>query len=1100
MYDPVSSALIRSSPDLPELDRESLPDKLARAFAEIVSARVTLRDRNHDDAALRDTIDFARRLARTNEALVAINPERDNRAAAGFVAATAYQLVYQATALRVTTPPDAFLAPQAISPDVSALLLFLVAEASADAAEVARRMRVPRGNGLQSELIHHLVMLANGQVGRIFDRKRPPQDRLVVGSGAERANGALYYRILRGVRALAFVLQGRRIRGMADPIAVFNEVRVLAAPGSDEPLEDFHHGALAVFPGPFHLASLLIAAGTALLENAVISLPPPDGVPEERWREAMKTVAQTRPYLWRNHKDAAARGYLARGTSSAVGFPTGAGKSTTAQLKIHATLLTGRKAVFLAPTHALVDQTTRDLRAAFPRASVRGERTDEFGFSDGDEELPDLMVMTPEACLLSSHMEPERFEDVGLLIFDECHLMHANTDADRRAIDAMLCLLGFVRVAPEADIVLMSAMMRNTEELSAWLAELTGRPALALDNAWKPTRQIRGCIVYDAERLKKLQTRLRQERARKPNGSVPAVLARRLTAHPKAFFSVKQTWASQVRNDYAFVPILDDPLPFSTNRHWGLTPNSGVVAASIAASAARAGLRTLVFSQSIPNAVSIADRVAKALEVCDVKLTEAERHAYDVAVDEMGGATQLYLKLDKELLEVRAAAHHGQLLPEERQLVESLYKRVGALSVLAATPTLGQGMNLPADLVIIAEDSQYNADSGRKDILNPEDLLNAAGRAGRAGESATGIVLVIPGKIVGLDDAENKIGSRWARLREIFSQSDQCLVLDDPFTALMDRIHDHTSDVGDLERYVVARLAETDESEDGQIDVRLGLARSFAAFRKRQAGEADWVTSRTESALSLLKKDDETTATDTRSLRDIASMLGMPEDLLQELASELSKTGLATVETVADLRGWIFDWLGAQPANMARLFNPGSIEYLFGSDFKGLNDDETRAAFALPRLRAALTKWMDGAPLVDIQNDLSTKARDLKRSRSARKFVIRLVPELAHLMGAPLHILRHHINQEKDEPLEPSPALIYAKRCVRRGYASAEIAAYADQMRSAQWARREVHRRFSDIAPYLKDAPDGETAQALEARVEAACDEELNNRGWSDLI
>ena len=114
----------------------------------------------------------------------------------------------------------------------------------------------------------------------------------------------------------------------------------------------------------------------------------------------METVAETRPYLWRNHRDAVEQGYLEIGTSSAIGFPTGAGKSTTAQLKIHATLLSGRKAVFLAPTHALGDQTTWDLRAALPWATVRGERTDEFGFSSQGEDLPDLMVMTPEACLL----------------------------------------------------------------------------------------------------------------------------------------------------------------------------------------------------------------------------------------------------------------------------------------------------------------------------------------------------------------------------------------------------------------------------------------------------------------------------------------------------------------------------------------------------------------------------------------------------------------------------------------------------------------------------------------------------------------------------
>lgn len=354
--------------------------------------------------------------------------------------------------------------------------------------------------------------------------------------------------------------------------------------------------------------------------------------------------------------------------------------------------------------------------------------------------------------------------------------MHPSTDGDRRAIDAMLCILGFARVAPEADIILLSAMMKNTEELSAWLTELTGRKALALDNTWKPTRQLRGCIVYDAKRLQQLEKELRKERIKKPTGGVPAAVGRKLTAQPNAFFSVKQTWASQVRRDYALVPFSNESLPFSTSKFWGITPNSGVVASSIAASAAEAGLRTLVFSQSIPNAVSIADKAANALEACDVDLTETERRAYDVAVDEMGGPDQLYLNLKNGKLVAQAATHHGQLLSEERQLAESLYKCKGALSVLAATPTLGQGMNLPADLVIIAEDSQYNVESGRKDILRPEDLLNAAGRAGRAGESATGIVLVIPGKVVGLDDADNKIGGRWTRLREIFGQSDRSML------------------------------------------------------------------------------------------------------------------------------------------------------------------------------------------------------------------------------------------------------------------------------------------------------------------------------------
>ena len=99
-------------------------------------------------------------------------------------------------------------------------------------------------------------------------------------------------------------------------------------------------------------------------------------------------MSELHPVLWRNHRDAIDRGYLEPGVSSAVGFPTGSGKSTVAVLKIGAVLLSQRSVVFLAPTHALVDQTRGSLAHAFPAASavpkvrVNG-RSEDVIFFDG---------------------------------------------------------------------------------------------------------------------------------------------------------------------------------------------------------------------------------------------------------------------------------------------------------------------------------------------------------------------------------------------------------------------------------------------------------------------------------------------------------------------------------------------------------------------------------------------------------------------------------------------------------------------------------------------------------------------------------------------
>src|SRR5690606_35273084 len=120
-----------------------------------------------------------------------------------------------------------------------------------------------------------------------------------------------------------------------------------------------------LFPGPLHLANLLIAVERDLVESALTRTPAPQGVDEDGWWQVIRRMARKRPFLWRNHRDAIASHYLEKGTSSAISFPTGGGKSTLAELKIAASLIRGEKVVFLVPTHTLVDQTTRALKDTF---------------------------------------------------------------------------------------------------------------------------------------------------------------------------------------------------------------------------------------------------------------------------------------------------------------------------------------------------------------------------------------------------------------------------------------------------------------------------------------------------------------------------------------------------------------------------------------------------------------------------------------------------------------------------------------------------------------------------------------------------------------
>ena len=785
MYDQATADLIRSTPPLRDLDRQSLPDQFTEAFARLVALRARLRDGEKPSEDLGPTRDFVQRLAQTNEALVGLSPDREDRRSAAFVAATAYQLVHQIDHLSGRGGTPAGLTANGITADVSAMLLFLVAESSADATEISERIRQPDAASLERELLFTLLELARGRVSSINGRSLLSASEAVRAAEPEAAPDALYYLILRAVRLLASRLAGQA-RGAEDPSALLRRAQRLAAPAESfsTALDPGHHdsldlGPVALFPGPFHLASLLLAVADTLTGAAIVNVAPPHGLDPSRWRSFLEEVAQERPYLWPNLQDAIAKFYLDPRISSAIAFPTGAGKSGVSHLKIGATLLARRRVIFLAPTHALVDQTLRDLKTAFPRRRVRSVRENEFSISADDTGPADIQVMTPEACLLIGHLRPSTFEGVGLLVFDECHLIHPRGKADRRSLDAMLSIIQFVRLAPEADLLLLSAMMNNAGEIAAWIQELTSRKAMGLSMAWKPTRQLRGCIVYRQQRVNELNGLLKARRQQKPTGGVPVAVQRQLTAEPYGFFSIRQTWASQQRDDYAYLPFSSDSPKLRANPNWRLTANAGVLATALAVPAARAGINTLVFSQSIPIAAKIAERTSDSLGPSKIRLTGQEERWLRIAVDELGGTDYLYLDASNDTITSSAATHHGLLLPEERRLVESLYARPGGLAVLSATGTLGQGMNLPSEFVIIAQDSRFDEETGAMELLEARELLNAAGRAGRAGKNATGIVIVIPSRVVGFDDTESTIGDQWMRLQKIFSQTDQCLAIDD---------------------------------------------------------------------------------------------------------------------------------------------------------------------------------------------------------------------------------------------------------------------------------------------------------------------------------
>ncbi|MCM5693322.1 DEAD/DEAH box helicase [Sinorhizobium meliloti] len=1071
MFDVFTTALIASAPRLEGLDLEDLPKRLTQAFADVVSAR--LRFRGNPDAQLPEALTALllemRRIAASHEALVALLPDRENRAAAAFVAAAAHQAFALGENVRGVATKS-YISSSSVSADVCATLLFLIAEAHADAAEAAKRIVVADdAPNVERALLLAVVQLARGQLQALSSIDVPQLDDAL--SLVDQAIQALQLELLSGLRNLAAQLVRREDLsleegGVESATAFFRRVKALSIDRIDGIIGEGE--VFSLFPGPLHMANLLLAVERDLIDSGIARVLTPNGVAEDGWWQIIRRMARERPYLWRNHRDAISQGYLERGISAAISFPTGGGKSTLAELKIAVALLLGQQVVFLAPTNALVDQTTTSLKKTFKEFEILGDMSDETSL-DTLLILPEVIVTTPERCLFLMSIQPELFENLGLIVFDECHLLHPReADRSRRAIDAMLAVLNLAQIAPSADLLLLSAMMKNTIEMARWIEEMTGRKCLPLDIAWKPTRQVRGSVVYPAGRINELNEILVQARKdfpKKKNGA-PAPIERQLTAPPFGLFCLLQTWASTDREDYALLPLIDQPPHFTTAKKkkggWRLTPNGNKLSAALAASAAASRIKTLVFVGSEVLAHSGAKEFKKELPVRSIALTDEEQRLYNLAAEEMGGAEYCYLKLDDNgIFRGGATSHHALLLREERHLHESLFKRKDGIDALFATSTLAQGMNLPSEIVIISGDSRFDPAADKMETLEAHELLNAAGRAGRAGESSQGFVLVVPSRVIDFDDNTGQLDDHWDTLKKIFEQGDQCLVIDDPLSNLLDRIHDGIA-ISGMSAYLLSKLPLS-SGDDPDLAARNMLQRSFAAYRARSAGNEEWVSSRIYSALSVRKKEE--LSDDVAWMGPVAGSTGVPTSLLKQIWDLIENGKLSG--TAEEIIKTLLAWIAEMPECLFDMARPENIEGLFGEEYKKLGSDRERAEYALPTLSALLSTWLSGAPLSEMEKRYLQKD-DVGLCKISRHFALRVVPDLAFIGGLPAQLLRAKALQQGGDPTSITVLTILAvlPTIIREGCDSPESLAVRLNL-GRTWSRPKSREQFERYVPFI---------------------------------
>ena len=160
-----------------------------------------------------------------------------------------------------------------------------------------------------------------------------------------------------------------------------------------------------------------------------------------------------------------------------------------------------------------------------------------------------------------------------------------------------------------------------------------------------------------------------------------------------------------------------------------LRPSGLGAAVDIGIEAVLDGGQSLLFAESRARSVSLAEKAAAAVSKT---LGRADAAALAGAADRIlasGGGARLAGTL-AGLVRSGVAFHHAGLAQAARSEVEAAF-RARRIRLLASTPTLAAGVNLPARRVVVSSILRYDPSLGRKTRISVLEYKQLCGRAGR---------------------------------------------------------------------------------------------------------------------------------------------------------------------------------------------------------------------------------------------------------------------------------------------------------------------------------------------------------------------------------
>ena len=369
------------------------------------------------------------------------------------------------------------------------------------------------------------------------------------------------------------------------------------------------------------------------------------------------------------------------GRNLMLAIPTASGKSLVAHITMAHRLsndLKGMRGVYIVPLKALASEKFRELSEICKSVDLKvglaiGDRSSENNFVEDS----DVLVCTSEKLDSMLRSNPSLMDDIGIVVADEFHLLQ-----DPSRGPTLEILLSRIRHRVEgAQILALSATVGNANDLAEWL------DADLVKSEWRPIALYSGTLTG---------LDLRYHSVESPGGDFSLPEPKRLDG------GVNKNLHS----------VLDDTTEMSK--------------------------QMLVFvasrSSAQKEARELSKHVKSKLDAGGHNFSDSVTESWDemansLSVRESGSVTAKALA---NAVRGGVGFHHAGLTSSQRRVVEEGF-RTGNLLCIVATPTLAQGVNLPASRVVIRDSRRWSTVAARSMPLPVMEVRQMMGRAGRPG-------------------------------------------------------------------------------------------------------------------------------------------------------------------------------------------------------------------------------------------------------------------------------------------------------------------------------------------------------------------------------